>query len=602
MTPKDIREWTDRNGRVVAHLIPYVDQVCSALGIDKELREPPIAKELGNGLVDGACIPAVPFPSWMRCPNPQCGSLYCKPWRNQSEGMPRCGKCDKAPELEQVSWVFVHPDGHMSDVPWHRLTHSRPVTQGQRQCRMDWNESYIRLINRQGSRYELFCERCQLTSDFKLPIMRSYGQLRRQPWIWEGVDNTISDSEHQDKQIPESELAQVLDINDTRIHSPVNLNALVIPPESRIRRGTVVDRLYVNSYRRREIDRNMNPLQKKSLLGRLADEFQCTKAEVDEAIMEIKSGYPLYGRHTTPGLLLETEYQALIQPIPNLFDDEDFVTKHHTKGWKDLGKNLKKDSRHVGIVNVIGRLIAVDRLKEILVLNGFQRLGGELVPPDITGEESWLPALELYGEGVFFTLEENILQTWEKIPPVLSRILPIQRRFKRSGRSFEPSISVTPRFVLLHTLAHILIRQLEAESGYPAASLKERIYSKSGKNPMAGILVYVAVPDVEGSLGGLSELADPLRFLKLIINVFDHADWCSLDPVCSEHEGQGPDFLNLAACHACTLIPEPSCAYGNILLDRGIIKGDKSQSTDSMPGFLDLAPNPGTGLTPFQVP
>jgi hypothetical protein len=149
-------------------------------------------------------------------------------------------------------------------------------------------------------------------------------------------------------------------------------------------------------------------------------------------------------------------------------------------------------------------------------------------------------------------------------------------------------VVVSPRFILLHTLAHLLIRQLEAVAGYPAASLKERIYSKSGKNPMGGILVYVAVPDIEGSLGGLSELAAPKRFLRLLTQVFGHAQWCSLDPVCSEHEGQGPGYLNRAACHACALIPEPSCAYGNALLDRGLIKGSNGGHDGKIPCFLQV--------------
>jgi hypothetical protein len=93
---------------------------------------------------------------------------------------------------------------------------------------------------------------------------------------------------------------------------------------------------------------------------------------------------------------------------------------------------------------------------------------------------------------------------------------------------------------------------------------------------MAGILVYVAVPDIVGSLGGLAELAEPERFLQLVASVFDHADWCSMDPVCSEHEGQGPSQLNLAACHACALVPEPSCLFGNVLLDRTFVRGDLS--------------------------
>ena len=63
------------------------------------------------------------------------------------------------------------------------------------------------------------------------------------------------------------------------------------------------------------------------------------------------------------------------------------------------------------------------------------------------------------------------------------------------------------------------------------------------------------------------ELAKPERFLRLLNGAFEAATWCSLDPVCSEQEGHGPDLLNRAACHACALVPETSCPYGNVLLD-----------------------------------
>ena len=93
---------------------------------------------------------------------------------------------------------------------------------------------------------------------------------------------------------------------------------------------------------------------------------------------------------------------------------------------------------------------------------------------------------------------------------------------------------------------------------------------------MAGILVYVAVPDIVGSLGGLAELAEPRPFLRLLTSVFDHADWCSLDPVCSEHDGQGPSQLNLAACHACALVPEPSCHSATCCWTATFVRGDLS--------------------------
>jgi hypothetical protein len=140
---------------------------------------------------------------------------------------------------------------------------------------------------------------------------------------------------------------------------------------------------------------------------------------------------------------------------------------------------------------------------------------------------------------------------------------------------------------LLHTIAHLLIRELEITAGYPAAALKERIYS-SRSQKMAGILVYTAVPDIIGSLGGIVESGEPKQFIKILSGVFKHADWCSLDPICTEHEGQGPGWLNRAACHACALIPEPSCEYNNMFLDRVFIKGSEKLDIPKFTEFIKM--------------
>jgi hypothetical protein len=55
---------------------------------------------------------------------------------------------------------------------------------------------------------------------------------------------------------------------------------------------------------------------------------------------------------------------------------------------------------------------------------------------------------------------------------------------------------------------------------------------------------------------------------RVIEGALDEAAWCAADPICIESNGQGPDSLNLAACHACSLLPETSCELQNRLLDR----------------------------------
>ena len=146
-------------------------------------------------------------------------------------------------------------------------------------------------------------------------------------------------------------------------------------------------------------------------------------------------------------------------------------------------------------------------------------------------------------------------------------------------------LKITPQFVMLHTLAHAVIRRLESEAGYPAASLRERIYCGTDRAPMAGILIYVSVPDKIGSLGGLVQMAKPKRFLRILQAALDQTSWCSMDPVCASHQGQGPALLNLAACHACALIPDTSCEFGNTVLDRAFIKGDPTTGVAPLTEF-----------------
>jgi len=143
--------------------------------------------------------------------------------------------------------------------------------------------------------------------------------------------------------------------------------------------------------------------------------------------------------------------------------------------------------------------------------------------------------------------------------------------------------------LLLHTLAHLLINRLTFECGYASASLRERLYvSNSEISPMAGILVYTAAGDSEGTMGGLVRMGKPGYFEPIFRRAIESAEWCSSDPVCRElgaRSGQGPDSCNLAACHSCALLPETSCEEFNRFLDRSmVVDGPDSQDL----GFFKL--------------
>ena len=133
------------------------------------------------------------------------------------------------------------------------------------------------------------------------------------------------------------------------------------------------------------------------------------------------------------------------------------------------------------------------------------------------------------------------------------------------------------KFVLVHTFSHLLIKQLCFQSGYQAASIKERLYVNDSKG-MCGVLIYTADADSEGSLGGLVRMSDEKRLADSIRSMLDTAGWCSADPTCIEIGSPGTRGLNKAACHACSLISETSCSVMNALLDRGLLVGSKSEN------------------------
>jgi hypothetical protein len=229
----------------------------------------------------------------------------------------------------------------------------------------------------------------------------------------------------------------------------------------------------------------------------------------------------------------------------------------------------------------------VRRVREVRALRSFQRHdpGADPISADLGPDrrrKPVYPAIEMFGEGIFLRFDEDRLSDWENIPEVRNRAgILIQRRIDSpwAHRLDVPE----PRFIALHTIAHLLVRRLAFASGYASASLQERIYAHSDRpDHTAGILIYTAAGDAQGTLGGLVRLGEPGKFFPLLLAALNDADVCSNDPVCIESDRQGSSHLNLSACHGCALISETSCETANRLLDRQLVLGG-----GNVPGLLD---------------
>jgi transcriptional regulator with XRE-family HTH domain len=259
------------------------------------------------------------------------------------------------------------------------------------------------------------------------------------------------------------------------------------------------------------------------------------------------------------------------------------------------------------LVGWLCKVNLVERLRETRVFYGFDRLEASTQPlvgmpqsamaqlfrtPPPQPQDRWLPAIEVFGEGIYLELcEERITQWQQSNSEWLDSRLDDQfvNRLNDVFQTLPPLSGANriwaSRYLLVHTLSHILINQLVFECGYSTASLRERLYiSADSTAPMAGILIYTAAGDSEGTLGGLVRLGRPERLEDVVRRALSRASWCSADPVCSENlGGQGSRLANLAACHACTLLPETACETVNQGLDRGMLVGTPD---DRSPGWM----------------
>ncbi|GAB5521996.1 MAG: DUF1998 domain-containing protein [Rhodothermales bacterium] len=237
-----------------------------------------------------------------------------------------------------------------------------------------------------------------------------------------------------------------------------------------------------------------------------------------------------------------------------------------------------------GFENALARVLLLERLREVNALVGFTRVespdegqADERAPkaPLTRTDPSWVVATEVHGEGIFLQFETAPLDDWADLDAV--KALDARLRAGHAGWRRRRGLDLNEgypgvRYVMLHTLAHLLIRELALECGYNAASIRERIYGDvEGGADQAGILIYTAAADSDGTLGGLVELGNPENLGRLLGQALDRAHVCASDPLCAEHDPSKDQSLHGAACHACSFVSETSCERGNRYLERALV-------------------------------
>ncbi len=544
------------------------------LGV-QELRWPPDFRE--NNADPQNCnlkIPAVRFPQWHYCPF--CGTmekttLYqqqpeceCYPWPNGRTCNPSFRRKRK---LIPERFIVICPDGHIDDFPvaeWlhHGSGHAyRPIEEGGKcKIRRSTGGASAALS---GVFYECACgAKRSIAGATKPGALAKIGYKCKGSKPWLGIE---TDEDHPCGSTD----ARVVLRGATNVWFADTRSSIYIPTDDEQATKKILSILddFFDVLSASRVNGEWN----RGFIDMLAERNRVDKNDLFNAFIRRDQGLeglPDVTEEMTEDEYRLAEYKVLIKNSGG--DAQRFHSKNYPISFYDpiVSKYFKSIS-------------LVHKLQETRAFVGFSRSEPKEMPISERkkmlrlGDESWLPAIQVQGEGIFFEFNQEALEIWARQPSVTARLKNLQDAFKESRFGANTVGELRPEFVLIHTFAHLLINQLSFECGYGSSSIRERIYCEKTANEhgMYGVLIYTASGDSEGSLGGLVRQGTKGHIEDTIRDAIRNAAWCSSDPVCIQSLGQGPESCNLAACHNCALLPETCCECGNRLLDRGTIIG-----------------------------
>jgi hypothetical protein len=519
------------------------------------------------------------FPCWLVCYS--CKSLI----EVHEPNVIKCDNCRKlgkpSRKMVQTNFVVACEDGHLDDFPWIDWVHrgadnvcANPVLSfrakgavqlsSQRvscECSQSRDLGRTSNANEDGTTY----------LSTSLESGREYTCSGAQPWL----------------RIPTAPCNKHIRMvlrSASNIYFSNSISSILVPTKTGLHQEA-----------RQRIE--ASNMKNRYLAMLLKADYDFTK--IAQAILVLESDH--YAGISENELKMALMEEFLQAEVPDNFDLDVAAEFDRSPEWHAL--SAPREDKEL-VVRTVGdfdfsnlgikKIHSVPTLKKTTALKGFSRLRPEEISPakgrqllrrnPFVANANWLPAIQQTGEGIFLTLDEARLNEWESQSSIISRVKTVEDNLRQNGRELHRGLA-TPRFMLLHTFAHVLIQELVIECGYTSASLAERIYADTEQ---AGILIYTASTSSDGTMGGLVEMSDPKFLESVIIRALERSQWCSNDPVCMElgKLGQGNFGSNLAACHNCCLLPETACEHFNQGLDRGMLIGTSNMGQE-IQGFFN---------------
>jgi len=582
-----VRGLDDWDTDSVAEYVPLTEPrllkaVQDALGgTVKQLRPAPWMPGLDTdptGPASRVGVPVMPFPSWLRCT--VCDQLA--PLDSQIFGFendkarkphdahffhadcPR-KRSGKKPLAVPARFVLACNDGHLDDFPYVNFVHKGTGCPKASHPTLKMSDHGGNL----GANVGLLCVSCGEKRNIRDALgRRGEENLPR----CRGRHPHLATFEEGCERAP-----KVLVVGASNQWFPETLSALYVPPTDA---GELADKVV------QYWDEGVGDVPGREMLRYVRQRVPAFREFTKWSDEEIWAAIEQRRR-----ILEEGRPEEKRRPDLRTAEWEIFTSPKEPEPTDDFTLHRDPDGVPAELKEIFSDVVQVERLREVRALIGFTRLDapdpdepeGVTRAPLARGRPGWVPASEVRGEGVFLRVPERLLQEWEERVEeshALNEHREAYKRFRENRQSDRLPVPTDPmrgwpgaRYIALHTLSHLLIRTIALECGYNSASLSERIYSGTEDDPnRSGILIYTAVPDAEGTLGGLVSLAEPEPLVRLTRRALADARRCSSDPLCAERLPQAPaDFLHGAACHVCLFVSETTCERGNRFLDRRFV-------------------------------
>ncbi|MDZ5781890.1 DUF1998 domain-containing protein [Marinococcus luteus] len=554
------------------------------LKVDKFYKPPEYRRNSRNAMEiianSNLIIPLMRFPKWHYC-------NVCKSLKelelDQTSVYLDCFHCGSKRYFKQVPFVVICENGHLSDFPWQKWVHGHENSscEGNLKIRMGGGTTL--------DSWRIECEKCKsirglkgVTSSYDgkdgknmtSNLGESLNQKKPDKYTCEGERPWCGEDKEECTAAPVAILR-----NSISVYMAKKISALAIPGDYNENVDLIVAKvLSPAKHLFRENLALIDKLDKKieyiksNLRFELKEEV--TDEDIQKSLWYIESGveyeYTDEELEKPDSIIKQKEFDKLISTVSS--------AELKVKPEWEYSKEIALENSYYK--PYIERLSRVTRLKETTALYGFDRKDFKvnndfksyfpsLYKDYQNSYEKWLPVNEVYGEGIFLQLNQKKIMEWEESEEVKKYFQRYLRRVAHIDHRNEKILK--PRNIMLHTLSHFLIEEFANLCGYNSAAIKERLYLDEGE---AGVLIYISAGDSEGTLGGLVRLGLQEKFFPILDKAKNKARWCSSDPVCTEigkDHGQGVNNLNGSACYNCSYIPETSCEYWNLYLDRNLL-------------------------------